>query len=133
MCFFFERKPGRERPWTEMIWFYDYRTNIRHTLKQNPLTRANLEEFVTCFNPTKRQERLATWDEENPSGRWRAYPLDDILARDKVNLDIFWLRDDSLADNENLPAPDVIAAEIVEDLEVALEQFRLIAQDLGMG
>ncbi|MEJ2749603.1 MAG: SAM-dependent DNA methyltransferase, partial [Anaerolineae bacterium] len=121
----------RERPWTEQIWFYDYRTNIHHTLKQNPLTRADLDEFVACYNPTNRHERTATWSEENADGRWRAYSLDDILARDKVNLDIFWLRDESLEDTDNLPAPDIIAEEIVEELEAALEQFRLIAEDLG--
>ena len=128
---FFDRKPGRERAWTEKIWFYDYRTNIHHTLKQNPLSRADLDEFVANFNPAHRHERVATWSEETPEGRWRAYTLDDILARDKVNLDIFWLRDESLEDTDNLPDPDVIATEIVEELEAALEQFRLIAEDLG--
>jgi type I restriction enzyme M protein len=63
-------------------------------------------------------------------GRWRAYEYDELIARDKVSLDIFWLRDDSLADTDNLPPPGVIAAEIVEDLEAALEQMRLIAEDL---
>lgn len=128
---FFDRKPGRERAWTEKVWFYDYRTNIHHTLKQNPLSRADLDEFVACYNPANRHEREATWREENPDGRWRAYTLDEIIARDKVNLDIFWLRDESLEDTENLPNPDIIAAEIVEELEAALEQFRLVAEDLG--
>jgi type I restriction enzyme M protein len=128
---FFDRKPGRERAWTDKIWFYDYRTNVHHTLKQNPLTRADLDEFVACFNPANRHERVATWGEENENGRFRPYSLDDILARDKVNLDIFWLRDESLEDTDNLPDPDIIAGEIVEELEAALEQFRLIAEDLG--
>ena len=128
---FFERKPGRERPWTDIIWFYDYRTNIHHTLKQNPLTRTDLDEFVACFNPANRHERVATWGTENVNGRWRAYGYDEIIARDKANLDIFWLRDESLEDTENLPDPDIIAVEIVEELEAALEQFRLIAEDLG--
>ena len=66
-------------------------------------------------------------------GRWRAYTYDEIAARDKVSLDIFWLKDDSLSDTENLPDPDVLAAEIVEDLEAALEQFREIAGDLSGG
>ncbi len=128
---FFERKPGRERPWTDTIWFYDYRTNVHHTLKQNPLSRADLDEFVACFNPANWHERAATWSEEKPDGRWRPYAYEEIIARDKVNLDIFWLRDESLEDTENLPDPDVIAAEIVEELEAALAQFRLIATDLG--
>ncbi len=128
---FFDRKPGREQAWTSEIWFYDYRTNIHHTLKQSPLARADLDEFVACYNPSNRFERQATWSEEDGDGRWRAYSYDEIMARDKVNLDIFWLRDESLEDTDNLPDPDVIAAEIVEDLEAALEQFRLIAEDLG--
>jgi type I restriction enzyme M protein len=127
---FFDRKPGREQAWTNEVWFYDYRTNIHHTLKQNPLTRADLDEFVEVFNPTNRHERRPTWSEETPEGRWRAYSYEEIMARDKVNLDIFWLRDESLEDTDNLPDPDIIAAEIVEDLEAALEQFRLIVEDM---
>ena len=129
---FFDRKPGRERPWTEQVWFYDYRTNVHHTLKQNPLTRADLKEFVVCFNPANRHERAATWQAEgNGDGRWRAYPHEEILARDKVNLDIFWLRDESLEDSDNLPDPDVLAVEIIEELEATLEQFRLLADDFA--
>jgi len=128
---FFDRKPGREQAWTREIWFYDYRTNIHHTLKQNPLARADLDEFVEVFNPANRHERRPTWSEETPDGRWRSYSYEEIMARDKVNLDIFWLRDESLEDTDNLPDPDIIAAEIVEDLEAALEQFRLIVEDMG--
>jgi type I restriction enzyme M protein len=73
---------------------------------------------------------MATWSTDNPDGRWRAYDYADLIARDKASLDIFWLKDDSLADSDNLPSPDVIAQEIVDDLEAALEQFRLIAGDL---
>lgn len=128
---FFDRKPGREKPWTEKVWYYDYRTNIHHTLKQNPLTRAALDDFVICFHPANRHERKPTWTEADPNGRWRAYTYDELIGRDKVNLDIFWLRDESLEDTDNLPDPGLIAAEIVEDLETALEQFRLIFADLG--
>jgi type I restriction enzyme M protein len=116
---FFDRKPGRERPWTEQVWFYDYRTNVHHTLKQNPLIRTDLDAFVECYHPANRHERQPIWSEENPDGRWRAYTLDEIMARDKVNLDIFWLRDESLEDTENLPDPDVIA----EDLGQPEEEF----------
>jgi type I restriction enzyme M protein len=65
-----------------------------------------------------------------PRCRWRAYDDADLIARDKASLDIFWLKDDALADSDNLPPPEVIAQEIVDDLEAALEQFRLIAGDL---
>jgi hypothetical protein len=71
--------------------------------------------------------------EQGLNGRWRVYGYDELVARDKASLDIFWLRDDSLADSDNLPPPDVIAQEIVDDLEAALEQFRLIAGDLNGG
>jgi type I restriction enzyme M protein len=106
-------------------------TTQHFTLKQNPLTRAALDEFVQCYHPQNRHERTATWSEEHPEGRWRSFSYEELVARDRANLDIFWLRDESLEETANLPEPDVLAAEIVEDLEAALEQFRLIAEDLG--
>ena len=128
---FFDRKPARETPWTQQLWIYDLRTNQHFTLKQNPLTRADLDEFVACYHPENRHERRATWSEENPDGRWRAYPYEALIAGDKANLDLFWLRDESLEETANLPEPDVLAAEIVEDLESALEQFRAIVEHLA--
>jgi len=129
---FFDRKPASEKPWTDKLWIYDLRTNIDFSLKQNPLTREHLDEFVACFKPDagSRHRRKPAWSEENPQGRWRVYTYDELMARDKVNLDIFWLRDESLEDTANLPDPDVLAAEIVEDLQAALEQFGEIAEDL---
>ncbi len=128
---FFDRKPASEKPWTEKLWIYDLRTNRDFSLKQKPLSRADLDEFVTCYHPENRHERKATWSEADPQGRWRTYTLDELMARDKVNLDIFWLRDESLEDSANLPEPDVLAAEIAEDLQAALEQFAAIAEDIG--
>jgi type I restriction enzyme M protein len=128
---FFDRKPGREEPWTRTLWIYDLRTNQHFTLKRHPLTREDLEHFVECYHPENRHQREATWSEEHPDGRWRAYDYEELMARDKVNLDIFWIRDESLEETANLPEPDVLAADIVEDLEAALEQFRIIAEDLG--
>ncbi len=125
---FFEKKAASETPWTKKLWIYDLRTNKHFTLKTNPLQRKDLDEFVKCYT-AKRRKR--TWSEDNPQGRWRAYDHDELVARDKASLDIFWLKDESLEDSENLPAPGVIAAEIVEDLESALAQMRLIAEDLG--
>jgi type I restriction enzyme M protein len=127
---FFDRKPASETPWTKTLWIYDFRTNENFTLKQNPLTRGTLDEFVACYHPANRHERTATWSEQNPGGRWRAYTYDELMARDKVSLDIFWLRDESLEDSANLPDPDVLAQEIMEDLQAALEQFAQIAEDL---
>ena len=94
------------------------------------LRRADLDEFVQLYKVGQRHQRVETWSAANPDGRWRAYGHDELIARDKTSLDIFWLKDDSLADSDNLPAPAVIAQEIVEDLQAALEQFKLIAGDL---
>lgn len=128
---FFDKKPANEMPWTKQLWIYDLRTNKHYTLKTNPLQRADLDEFVALYNVGKRQKRKPTWSAENPEGRWRAYSYDELVARDKASLDIFWLKDESLADSDKLPPPEVIAQEIVEDLQAALAQFKLIAEDLG--
>ena len=130
---FFDKKPASETAQTRQLWIYDLRTNKHFTLKTNPLKREDLAEFVSLYHPANRQQRKATWSAENPDGRWRVYGADELLARDKASLDIFWLKDESLADSDNLPPPEVIAQEIVDDLEAALEQFRLIAADVGAG
>jgi type I restriction enzyme M protein len=128
---FFDKKPASETPWTKKLWIYDLRTNVHFTLKTNPMKRDDLEEFVQLFNPQNRHERAATWSEQTPEGRWRAYEYDELIARDKASLDIFWLRDEALSDSDNLPAPEIIAQEIVDDLEAALVQFREILADIG--
>jgi len=128
---FFDKKPGSEKAWTRKLWIYDLRTNKTFTLKTNPLKREDLDEFVDVFKPGAMQNRKPTWSEKKPDGRWRAYRIDELLARDKVSLDIFWLRDESLEDSANLPDPDVIAADIAEDLRTALEQFEAIQADLS--
>jgi type I restriction enzyme M protein len=128
---FFVKKPASATPWTRQLWIYDLRTNQHFTLKTNPLKRADLDEFVACYNPQNRHQRTPTWSEENPEGRWRVYSYDELMQRDKVSLDIFWLKDESLEDSDDLPAPDLIAAEIAEDLRAALEQFEEIQVDLS--
>ncbi|EHQ36406.1 type I restriction-modification system subunit M [Methanoplanus limicola] len=120
---FFDRKPGREEPWTDSLWIYDLRTNIHFTLKENPLTTEDLKDFIACYNPKNRHERRET-------ERFRQFGYDDLIKRDKVSLDIFWLKDDSLQDTENLPEPDVIAGEITDSLQTAIEQFSEIYEDL---
>lgn len=94
------------------------------------MTRADLDDFVACYQPEARQKRKATWSELSPEGRWRPYTLDEILARDKVSLDLFWLRDESLEDSANLPDPHVLAEEIADDLRSALEQIESVLGDL---
>jgi type I restriction enzyme M protein len=128
---FFDRKPAADKQaWTTKRWIYDLRTNKHFTLKENPLKRADLDDFVACYNPRKRYERNATWSEENENGRFRSYAYEELLKRDKLNLDIFWLKDESLEESSNLPSPETIAADIATDLEAALEQFSMIAEDL---
>ena len=127
---FFDAKPAAETPWTKDVWIYDYRTNVSHTLKKSPLKYEHLKEFVDLYNPKNRHERKETWSENNKTGRWRKYTYQDILLRDKKSLDIFWLRDDSMIDLNNLPEPDVLAQEIVESIEAALESFKAVARKL---
>jgi type I restriction enzyme M protein len=91
---------------------------------------ADLDDFGACYNPRNRYERNATWSEENENGRFRSYAYEELLKRDKLNLDILWLKDESLEESSNLPSPETIAADIAADLETALEQFSMIAEDL---
>ena len=128
--FFFDRKPASETPWTKTLWVYDLRTNRHFTLKQNRLKRSDLEEFVSCYMPGDRHNRTPTWSIESPDGRWRAYDYDELIARDKVSLDLFWIRDESLEDSATLPDPDILAAEIADDLQAALEQIQDVLTDL---
>ncbi|MCB0173288.1 MAG: SAM-dependent DNA methyltransferase [Anaerolineae bacterium] len=130
---FFDNKPASKDPWTKAVWIYDFRTNIHFTLKKNPLKFEDLQEFIACYNPANRHHRQATWSEANPDGRWRQFSYDDIIARDKTSLDIFWLRDDSLANLDNLPDPDILAEEIIENIEAALEGFKDLQATLNGG
>lgn len=128
---FFDNRAASKEPWTKEVWIYDYRTNIHHTLKKKPLRFEDLQEFITCYNPANRQKRKETWDEQsNPEGRWRKFTYEQIIARDKTSLDIFWLKDKSLADLDNLPEPDELADEIIQNLEAGLDSFRAVAAAL---
>ncbi len=128
---FFDNHAASKEPWTKEIWFYDYRTNIHHTLKKKPLRFDDLQEFIAAYNPLNRHLRTESWnDQGNPEGRWRRYSYEQIVARDKTSLDIFWLKDKSLADLDNLPDPDVLAGEIIDNLEAGLNSFREIAAAL---
>jgi type I restriction enzyme M protein len=121
---FFDRKPAAEQPWTQCLWVYDLRTNKHFTLKKNPLRREDLDDFVSSYASGRpRSERIE-------SERWKSFAYDELVARDKVNLDLTWLRDESLEDVDNLPSPEVIAREIVEDLTAALVEFEAVAAAL---
>jgi type I restriction enzyme M protein len=129
---FFDRRAGSAQASTKRLWVYDLRTNKHFTLKTNPLQRSDFDEFVSLYKPGALDQRQPTWSEESADGRWRCYELEDLLARDKISLDLFWLKDDSLLDSDNLPEPDVIAAEIAEDLRSVLEQMEEILGDLEL-
>ena len=121
--FFFDKKEGSAKAATSKIWIYDLRTNKHFTLKEYPLNERDLEDFVKCYNPENRHKRKET-------ERFKCFNYEDILKRDKTNLDIFWLKDESLEDLDNLPDPDIIAGELVEELGAALEQLKEIQGDL---
>jgi type I restriction enzyme M protein len=128
---FFDGKPSSKEPWTKEVWVYDYRTNIHHTLKKNPLKLSDLKDFIDLYNPENRHKRTETYNpENNPEGRWRKFGYDEIIARDKTSLDITWLKDKSLADLDNLPDPDVLATDIIENIEAGLDSFRAIIASL---
>ena len=125
---FFDNRAASPNPWTKEVWYYDYRTNIHHTLKKKPLRFEDLQDFIACYHPENRHQRVETWHEQNnPEGRWRKFSYEQIIARDKTSLDIFWLKDKSLADLDNLPEPDDLAAEIIDNVEAGLACFREIA------
>lgn len=128
---FFDNQPAARDPWTKEVWVYDYRTNVHHTLKKKPLTLPDLQPFIDCYQPGQRHKRKETWSEKNSEGRWRKFSYQEIIARDKTNLDTFWLKDQSLADLENLPEPDVLAEEIIENIEAGLASFREILNEVG--
>lgn len=123
---FFDKKPASEKHWTDKLWIYDLRTNTHFTLKTNTLKYEDLQDFIKCYNSENRFDRKET-------ERFKSFTYDELIKRDKVSLDIFWLKDESLEDSENLPAPEIIAGEIVDNLESALEQFAEIQQTLTVG
>lgn len=131
VLFFDNRSAGKDAA-TKEVWYYDYRTNVHHTLKRKPMRFEDLQDFIECYQPKKRHKRKETWHPDtNPEGRWRKYTYDEITARDKTSLDIFWLKDKSLADLDNLPEPEVLAEEIIDNIEAGLNSFRDVAAKLG--
>lgn len=123
---FFDIKKKTKVHATKDIWFYDYRTNIHHTPKKNTLQFQNLKNFVECYSPNNRKKRQESWSEKTPEGRWRKFSYNEIITRDKTNLDIFWLKDDNIIDMDNLPEPDDLINEIIENIQSALENFKTI-------
>ncbi|WP_208809248.1 HsdM family class I SAM-dependent methyltransferase [Mucilaginibacter metallidurans] len=126
---FFEKKSENSSPATKNLWYYDYRTNIRHTPKKNPLTFENLKDFINCYLSKERANNEQTWSESNPLGRWRKYTYDELISREKVNLDISWLQDENLIDFSNMPDPEDFLNDIIENIESALRNFKTIREN----
>lgn len=128
---FFDNREASPSHSSKEIWYYDCRTNINHTLKKQPMRFNDLQDFIQCYNPQNRHVREESWDPEtNPEGRWRKYTYEELIARDKTSLDIFWLKDKSLTDLDNLPDPEILASEIIENLEAALANFKNVSESL---
>ena len=121
---FFDKKAAQKEAATSKIWIYDLRTNKHFTLKENSMAEKDLQDFIKCYNPDNRHQRKET-------ERFKSFSYEDILKRDKTNLDIFWIKDESLEDLDKLPEPSIIAEELVNDLQSALEQLKEISEDLG--
>jgi type I restriction enzyme M protein len=121
---FFDNKPASKTAWTKELWIYDLRTNQHFTLKTRQMQYEDLQDFVKSYNPENRFKRIET-------EHFKKFTYEELIARDKANLDIFWLKDDSLGDLDNLPEPDVIALEIVENIETALNSFKEIVEGLN--
>jgi type I restriction enzyme M protein len=120
---FFDNKPKDGKVHTKGVWIYDLRTNKHFTLKTKTLRRDDLQDFIDCYRPGNRHARVET-------ERFKYFDYDTLVARDKASLDIFWLKDNSLDNLDDLPPPDVLAQEIVEHLEAALASFREVAAAL---
>ena len=121
---FFDNKPASKDPWTKEVWIYDFRTNRHFTLKTQQLKYEHLQDFIKCYNPKNRFKRIE-------ADNFKKFTYEEITSRDKINLDIFRLKDESLADMDNLPDPDILAQEIVENLESGLESFKEIVNNLN--
>jgi type I restriction enzyme M protein len=121
---FFDNHPASKDPWTKDVWIYDFRTNIHFTLKKNKMKFEDLKDFIKCYHPENRHERKET-------ERFRKFTYDEVISRDKTSLDIFWLKDKSLTDLDNLPDPDVLVEDIIENLESSLESLREISNNLS--
>jgi len=120
---FFDNAPKDGRVHTQGVWFYDLRTNRHFTLKTRTLKLDDLQDFIACYHPENRHERQET-------ERFKYFRYEELIARDKASLDIFWLKDESLDNLDDLPSPDVLQQEIIEHLEAALSSFRDVAAAL---
>ena len=116
---------------TENVWFYDYRTGVKHTLATNPIKRSDLDEFVACYHAEDINARQETWSEETPNGRWRKYPVADVLSRDKTNLDISWIKEEGeSADDYTLAELFSIIEDKSKSISNAVESLKKLIGDI---
>lgn len=128
---FFEKRPASEVTHTREVWFYDYRTNVKHTLKQNPLKETDLQEFIDCYNPLDRHHRKETYNaESNPTGRWRRFTIDEILKRDKTSLDITWIKPEADEVDYSLPELIGIIQEKGHNIKTAIDELVNLLADI---
>ncbi|MFC1998513.1 N-6 DNA methylase [Chloroflexota bacterium] len=120
---FFDNKPRSKKPQTSKLWIYDLRTNMHFTLKNNPVIYSDLDDFITCYNQKNRNERAET-------ERFKPFNYDELVARDKANMDITWLKDKNVMDEDSLAEPEIIARDIVKNLKEALDGFDKISRNL---
>ena len=128
---FFDKKPASEKKQTKEVWIYDYRTNIKHTLKQNPLTEQHLQDFVDCYRPDDRFHRVETFNAEtNPDGRWRKFTYEEIVARDKTSLDITWIKQGD--DAEDISLPNLLSSikEKSDNIAMAVAQLQTLLANI---
>ena len=109
---------------TQDVWFFDYRTDIKHTLATNPMQRQHLDEFVECYQADNRANRKETYDAEtNPNGRWRKYSINEILERDKTSLDISWIKQGGDEENKSL-------AELMQEIKTKSDNINKAVAEL---
>lgn len=125
VLFFVKGQPTKE------IWYYDYRTGVKHTLATNKLERHHLDDFVSCYNSDNIAERHETYNTEtNPSGRWRRYTIDEIMARDKTSLDITWIRQGDEEDNRTLTELMATIEEKSQNISNAVTELKMLLADI---
>ena len=131
---FFDAKPLQRNPATKQLWIYDLRTDMRFTLRTRPLKQTDLAEFISCYQAAPRHQCAASWDaQKNPGGRWRSFEIAELMAREKANLDIFWLKEAGMNRSSGDVTANELAQGIVEELQSALNQFQSVANRLLRG
>lgn len=118
---------------TKDVWFYDYRTDIKHTLATNPMQRHHLDDFVACYNADNINARKETFDaESNPNGRWRKYDVEELLKRDKTSLDITWIRQGNDMEDVSLAELMTTIKEKSDNISKAVAQLEKLVAELNI-